>query len=158
VTGHLVLSTIHTNSAAGTIARLLDMDVEPYMLSASLVGIIAQRLVRKICPVCKREITAHPADLKALGIPAEGNSIRFFEGAGCQNCGNTGTKSRMAVHEILVVNAAVRSLIPQPDASGKIRDYIKANRIRTIRDECIRLVSEGVISLKEAIEISFTQE
>jgi type IV pilus assembly protein PilB len=158
VTGHLVLSTIHTNSAAGTIARLLDMDVEPYMLSASLVGIIAQRLVRKICPVCKREVTPHPADLKALGLSGEGNATKFFEGAGCQNCGNTGTKSRMAVHEILVVNATVRNLIPQEDASGKIRDYIRTNQIRSIRDECVRLVSEGVISIKEAIEVSFTQE
>jgi len=158
ITGHLVLSTIHTNSASGTISRLLDMGVEPYMLSASLVGVIAQRLVKKICPICKREITPDSEDLKAIGMPLNDTSIKYFTGAGCQNCGNTGNKGRMAVHEVLVVDSAVRNLIPQEDSASKIREYAKKNNIKNIKDECIRLVKEGVISVKEAISVAFTQE
>lgn len=157
ITGHLVLSTIHTNNAPGTISRLLDMGVEPYLLSAALQGIIAQRLVRKICPVCRKQYTPDPADLRALGIP-EDTSMKFYTGAGCSNCGGTGNKGRMAVHEILSVNNEVRNLISQTDAAGKIREYAKLKGIRTIKDECIRLVAEGVITIREAISVAFTQE
>jgi type IV pilus assembly protein PilB len=158
ITGHLVLSTIHTNSSADTISRLLDMGVEPYMLSASLVGIIAQRLVRKICPVCKREYIPDPEDVRAMGLPENDPAIKFYSGAGCSNCGNTGDKGRMAVHEVLVVNGEVRNLIAQEDAAGKIREYAKKNNIRTIKEECVRLLLEGTISLKEAISVAYSQD
>lgn len=157
ITGHLVLSTIHTNSAPATISRLLDMGVEPYMLSAALVGIIAQRLVRKICPVCKKVHTPAPEDLKAIGIPLV-NGHKFYHGTGCQNCGNSGNKGRMAVHEVLIIDSKIRSMIPMEDASSKIKEYAKQNEIKTIKDECIRLVLEGVISVKEAIAVAFSQE
>lgn len=158
ITGHLVLSTIHTNSASATIARLLDMGVEPYMLSAALVGVIAQRLVRKICPVCKKEYKPASEDLKAIGIELDDPSQKFYMGAGCQNCGNSGYKGRMAVHEVLIVNSLIRSLIPLEDASTLIKDHEKQNNIRSIKDECIRLVLEGVITIKEAISVAFTQD
>jgi len=157
ITGHLVLSTIHTNNAPSTISRLLDMGVEPYMLSAAIVGIIAQRLVRKICPVCKKQYMPEPSDLKALGIPLD-TTVKFYTGTGCGNCAGTGNKGRMAVHEILAVNSDVRNLIPQDDAASKIRDYLAKNGIHTIKDECMRLVAEGVISIKEAISVAFTQD
>ena len=157
VTGHLVLSTLHTNNAPGTIARLLDMGVEPYMLSAALAGVIAQRLVRKTCPVCKREHKPDPTDLRILGIPAD-TQIRFYEGAGCVNCGGTGYKGRIAAHEVMTVNSEIRSLIPTEDASGKIRKYLADNSVRTLKDECIKLAEDGVISLKEAIAVAFTQD
>lgn len=158
ITGHLVLSTIHTNSAADTISRLLDMGVEPYMLSASLVGIIAQRLVRKICPVCKREYIPDPEDVRAMGLSESDPTIKFYSGSGCQNCGNTGNKGRMAVHEVLTVNGEVRNLISQGDAASKIREYARKNNIKTIKEECIRLLLEGTISLKEAISVAYSQD
>lgn len=157
ITGHLVLSTIHTNNAPSTIARLLDMGVEPYLLSAAIVGIIAQRLVRKICPVCKKQYTPDATEIKALGLPA-GTPIKFYRGSGCGNCGGTGYKGRIAVHEILAVNGEVRDLIPQDDASNKISNYLTKHGVRTIKDECIRLVQDGVISIEEAIAVAFTQE
>lgn len=158
VTGHLVLSTLHTNSAPATISRLLDMQVEPYMLSAALVGVIAQRLVRKICKVCKKEHTPHAEDLNALGIEPGDITFRYFKGSGCQNCANTGYKGRMAVHEVLVVDSKIRNLIPENDASSKIKEYAKVNAISTIKDECVRLVKEGIISVDEAIAVAFTQD
>lgn len=157
ITGHLVLSTIHTNNAPGTISRLLDMGVEPYLLSAALVGIIAQRLVRKICPICKKQHTPEQSDLIALGIPQD-TPMKFYTGTGCGNCGGTGYKGRIAVHEVLVVNNEVRSLITQNDATGKIREYSAKKGTRTLKDECIRLVGEGVITVKEAISVAFTQD
>ncbi len=157
ITGHLVLSTIHTNNAPSTISRLLDMGVEPYLLSAALVGVIAQRLVRKICPVCRKQHTPDPVDIKAIGLLPD-TQIKFFMGTGCGNCGNTGNKGRIAVHEILAVTGEVKELIPQDDAASKISNYLTRNKIKTIRDECIRLVNEGVISIKEAIAVAFTQE
>lgn len=157
ITGHLVLSTIHTNNAPSTISRLLDMGVEPFMLSAAIVGIIAQRLVRKICPVCKKQITPDPVDIKSLGLPLD-TPMKFYSGAGCQNCGGTGNKGRIAVHEILTVNGEIRELIPQVDAASKISHYLAAHGVRTIKDECVRLVGEGVISIKEAIAVAFTQD
>ncbi len=157
ITGHLVLSTLHTNNAPGTISRLLDMGVEPYLLSASMVGVIAQRLVRRICPICKKQHTPDPADLKALGI-APDPALRFYAGTGCGNCGGTGNKGRMAVHEILTVTNEVRALIPMEDAAEKIRLYMASHGIRTLRDECVRLAMEGVITIKEAISVAFTQE
>ena len=158
ITGHLVLSTIHTNSSADTISRLLDMGVEPYMLSASLVGIIAQRLVRKICPVCKREYIPDPEDVRAMGLPENDPAIKFYSGAGCSNCGNTGDKGRMAVHEVLMINGEVRNLISMEDPANKIREYAKKNNIKTIKEECIRLLLEGTISLKEAISVAYSQD
>ena len=127
ITGHLVLSTIHTNNAPGTISRLLDMGVEPYMLSAAIVGIIAQRLVRKICPICKKQYIPEQGDLKALGIPPD-TAMKFYTGTGCGNCAGTGTKGRMAVHEILTINSEVRNLIPMEDSASKIRDYLAKKR------------------------------
>ncbi|MHB1483961.1 MAG: GspE/PulE family protein [Saccharofermentanales bacterium] len=157
ITGHLVLSTIHTNNAPSTISRLLDMGVAPYLLSAAIVGIIAQRLVRKNCPICRKPHTPAVSDIMALGLP-EDTPIRFYKGTGCGNCGGSGYKGRMAVHEILTVNNEVRGLVTQEDASNKITGYLKKHGIKTIKDECIRLVQEGVISAEEAIAVAFTQD
>jgi len=158
ITGHLVLSTIHTNSASGTISRLLDMGVEPYMLSAALEGVIAQRLVRKICPVCKKKHQPEVEDLRALGINTFTGNKSFYIGTGCQNCNNTGYKGRIAVHEILVVDSQVRGLIPGKDAAGRIKELSIRNGVKSLKDECIRLAEDGVISLKEAISVAFTQD
>ena len=157
ITGHLVLSTIHTNNAPGTISRLLDMGVEPYMLSAALVGIIAQRLVRKICPICKKQYMPEQSDLGALGLSPD-TPMKFYTGTGCGNCAGTGNKGRIAIHEVMVVNSDVRNLIPLEDSASKIRNYLAVNGIRTIKDECVRLVAEGVITIKEAISVAFTQD
>ena len=105
ITGHLVLSTIHTNDAPGTISRLVDMGVPSYMLAASLVGILSQRLVKKICPFCKMAYTPSKFELRAAGLPAS-YSKPIHIGKGCTYCNNTGYKGRMAVHEILVVDRA----------------------------------------------------
>ena len=121
ITGHLVLSTIHTNDAFATIDRLIDIGVEPYLIATGLKGVISQRLVRRICPNCRKEYAPPPEELRALGLP-EGTRTRFYRGEGCPLCFGSGYRGRTAVFEILVVNAALRRLI----SSGAARDAQEA--------------------------------
>ena len=137
ITGHLVLSTIHTNDAPGTISRLVDMGVPSYMLAASLVGILSQRLVKKICPFCKMAYTPSKFELRAAGLPAS-YSKPIHIGKGCTYCNETGYKGRMAVHEILVVDRAVRDMITSGTSVDDIRDYaIKRQKMTTIAAGCV---------------------
>ena len=108
ITGHLVLSTLHTNDAASSVTRLIDMGVEPFMVATAVQGIIAQRLVRKICPNCKMPVSLSEEEAEILNLHKE---TVVFKGKGCQNCSNTGYKGRMAIHEILVLNAKLRDLL-----------------------------------------------
>lgn len=107
MTGHLVLSTLHTNSAAGAVTRLIDMGIEPFLLASTLRGIVAQRLVRYICPKCKEKYAASPAELDFLQM----GSAVLYKGTGCEHCRNTGYSGRLAVHEILLCNAVMRRMI-----------------------------------------------
>lgn len=158
ITGHLVLSTLHTNSATGAISRLEDMEVETYMISDSLKGVIAQRLVRRICQNCKAEYTPTDEDFRLLGMQRTKDKEKFFKGKGCSVCGNTGYKGRIAVFEILSVDRAVRDLIYEHESVEKISQAARAGGMTSIKEECIRLVREGVTTFDEAIFVSFSQE
>ncbi len=157
ITGHLVLSTIHTNDSIGTISRLVDMGVAPYMLAASLVGIISQRLVRKICPFCKQLYNPDPRVLASLGVEPEIGE-KFYHGTGCGYCGNTGYKGRIAVHEILAITRHHREMIHNNVSADEIRDYSVKNGMTTLKQECLRLLREGVTTLEEVISVAFSQE
>jgi type IV pilus assembly protein PilB len=156
ITGHLVLSTIHTNDAPGTISRLTDMGIPSYMLAASLVGILSQRLVKKICSFCKAQYTPSRFELSAAGLsPNYGKPIYY--GRGCSYCNNSGYKGRVAVHEILVVDREVRDMITNAESVDAIRDYaINRQRMGNIADECVALMERGETTIQEVINTSYT--
>lgn len=156
ITGHLVLSTIHTNDAVSTISRLIDMDIPPYMLSASLVGVLSQRLVKTICPYCKEEYKPSRFELAAAGLP--GNYAKtVYHGKGCSYCNNSGYKGRRAVHEIFVIDRHVRDMITGGAAIDAIRDdAINRQHMTTIASECIALMESGATTIQEVISTSYS--
>ncbi len=156
ITGHLVLSTIHTNDAPGTITRLTDMGIPSYMLAASLVGILAQRLVKKICSFCKAQYTPNRFELSAAGLPPT-YSKPIYYGKGCSYCNNTGYKGRVAVHEILVVDREVRDMITKGESIDAIRDYAaKQQHMGDLSRECAALMEKGETTIQEVINTAYT--
>lgn len=156
ITGHLVLSTIHTNDAAGTISRLVDMGLPSYMLAASLVGILSQRLVKTICQNCKQAYTPSAFELAAAGLPANYKKPVYI-GKGCTYCNNSGYKGRMAVHEILVVDRAVRDMVVQGATPDAISDYaVKTQHMERIASGCITLMEKGLTTIQEVISTSYS--
>jgi type IV pilus assembly protein PilB len=152
ITGHLVFSTVHTNDTASTVARLVDMGIEPFLLSSSLIGVIAQRLVKKLCTRCKYEYKANINEAELLGVEV-GTSI--YHAKGCPHCNYTGYLGRTAVHEVLPVTKKIRRLVNE----GKTSDDIKTEAIEegmiTLREDAKRLVLEGITSLDELLRITF---
>lgn len=156
ITGHLVLSTIHTNDAPGTISRLIDMGIPPYMLAASLMGILSQRLVKKICPFCKTKYTPSEFELRAAGLSASYEKDIYI-GIGCSNCNDSGYKGRTAVHEILVIDRVIREKIINGASVDDIRDYaMTTQNMGTIANECISLMEKGETTIQEVIKTSYT--
>ena len=146
ITGHLVLSTLHTKSAAGGITRMADMGVEPYLTADSLCGMAAQRLVRKVCPHCAETVELTNEEQKLFG-----RKIRSARrGRGCEFCRNTGYKGRTAVHEIFVMDRELKKMIAENRPEWEIEDYVvKTQGMRTMREELADLVCAGVISMEE---------
>lgn len=158
ITGHLVLSTIHTNDAPGTISRLVDMGVPSYMLAASLVGILSQRLVKKICPFCKAEYMPSKFELHAAGLSASYNKPMYI-GKGCSYCNETGYKGRMAVHEILIVDREVRDMITSGASIDDIRDYaVKGQHMSTIAAGCVTQMEKGETTIHEVIHTAYAYQ
>lgn len=146
ITGHLVLSTLHTKSAAGGITRMADMGVEPYLTADSLCGMAAQRLVRKVCPHCAETVELTDEEQKLLG-----RKIRSARrGRGCEFCRNTGYKGRTAVHEIFVMDREIKKMTAENRPEWEIEDHVvKIQGMRTMREELADLVCDGVISMEE---------
>ena len=149
ITGHLVLSTLHTNDAPSTIDRLLDMGVESFLISSALKGVISQRLVRRICPNCKEEYTPTENEQQMLRLPYDPNR-KFFRGKGCPMCFNTGYRGRTAVFEILIITAPIRQAIADNVPHSKLMELIQASDFHPLINDCIRLVQDGVTTVEEA--------
>jgi len=157
ITGHLVLSTLHTNDSFSSIARLSDMGVEPYLVSDSIRGVIAQRLVKRLCPHCKQAY--HVSDEENALLKAKEPIETAFRAVGCQHCNETGYKGRIAVNEILTMSPELRKLIVNPDTDIEtLRDYGKENNMRTMRDDLIDLINSGVTTFEEALKIVYSTE
>jgi len=165
LTGHLVFSTLHTNDAAGGVARLLNIGIEPYLIVSSVVVFIAQRLVRVICPQCKELDTAVPRGLKTIiasdikqsktaltGLDIE--NVDFYKGKGCKACNFTGFKGRMAIYEILVINKAIRELILRKASTDEIRDEAVSQGMRTLRLSGWQKVIDGVTTIEEIVRVT----
>jgi len=154
ITGHTVLSTIHTNDAVGTIERLTDMGVEPYLIASAMRGIISQRLVRRICPNCKKEYIPTDDELDALGVERT-EDMRFFRGEGCPECFNTGYRGRIAVFEILPITHKVRTMINAKATRDEIEEELKkpGSGFVSLHDNGIRLVKEGITTGDEILRV-----
>ncbi|MDR1630007.1 MAG: GspE/PulE family protein [Oscillospiraceae bacterium] len=155
ITGHLVLSTIHTNDSASTVSRLLNMGIEPFLVSASLVGVVSQRLVRRICSHCKVRRTPDAAEMKLLGITEQHD---IYEGVGCQICNKTGYKGRIAIHEILVINRDIRELINRNASVDELRKASIRSGTTTLQKSCADLVLRGVTTMEELIRVTYTND
>jgi type IV pilus assembly protein PilB len=155
LTGHLVLSTLHTNDAAGAIARLLYMGIEAFLLSSSLIMTQAQRLYRKVCPACKkqRELPSEILRLNKID-PKQFEGATLYEAHGCPKCGNTGYKGRGALMEILMVDEEVKALILKESSAGEIRDVAVKNGMLTLRDVGLLRVREGITSVEEILLVT----
>jgi type IV pilus assembly protein PilB len=154
ITGHLVVSTLHTNSAAASISRLQDMGIESYLLADSLVGIIAQRLVRRLCPNCKKEHIATPEEKQVMGIDDDGE-LTIYEPVGCEKCGSTGYTGRIGIYEILTVTPLIRKMINHRDPADEIQKAAQTEGMHTLRQSASKLVVEGVTSYKEMLRTTF---
>lgn len=149
ITGHLVLSTLHTNDAPSTIDRLLDMGVESFLISSALKGIISQRLVRRICPNCRTEYTASAEEQQMLRLPYLPNR-KFYRGKGCPMCFNTGYRGRTAVFEILVLNSKIRQAIADNVPHSQLQELIRESDFEPLIVDCVRLVQNGTTTVEEA--------
>lgn len=152
-TGHRVLSTVHTNDAAGAIARFIDMGVEPFLVSSVLLVSFAQRLVRTVCPYCKEQYMPTEASYSAMGItPEQARNANFQRGKGCQQCKNTGYKGRTGIFEVLVNDEMVQEMILKRKSSQEItRAVVAAGNLRTLQEDAAVKVMQGITSLEEAM-------
>jgi type IV pilus assembly protein PilB len=155
LTGHLVLSTLHTNDAPGAIARLLDMGIEPFLISSSIVGVLAQRLLRLICSKCKSAY-APPADaMRRLGMQVDGQKVKFYRGQGCDYCKNTGYKGRVGVYEMMVMNDPIRELALARASSHRIKEVAVQTGMKTLKDDATEKVLLGQTTLEESLRVIY---
>ena len=155
ITGHVVLSTIHTNDTASTISRLVDMGIENYLISSSVVGIIAQRLVKKLCLKCKTKHTATPEELKILRLPLD-QEIEISKGKGCNSCNHTGYSGRTAIHEVLVVDREIRNMISNEQSIDDIKHKSREKGMTTLNETCRDLVLENITSIDEMLRMTYS--
>jgi len=151
LTGHLVFSTLHTNSAVSTVARVVDMGLEPYLLSSSLMGVVAQRLVRRICVTCRTQI---PMPHGVAHLFPGGAPETLHRGKGCQDCRGTGYRGRVAIHELMMINEELRSLILERAPESRISDAAARGGMVALRDECLTRVMEGETTLEEVVRLT----
>ena len=157
ITGHLVLSTIHTNDTASTITRLIDMGLEPYLVSSSVSGIVAQRLVKKICTHCKTEWMLEEKEKKQLGLnPSE--PVVLFRGRGCNVCNQTGYKGRIAIHEVMEMTKEINYLIDNKSSVEKIREKAMEQGMITLQENCKQLVLNGITTIEEMKRVTWEFE
>lgn len=154
ITGHLVVSTLHTNSTANTVSRLIDMGVEPYLIADSLVGVIAQRLVRRLCKHCKKEHIVTMAEKKELSLHPE-KEYKIYEPVGCQECGGSGYMGRIGIYEIMTVSNKLKSIIAHGADVDQIKAAAIADGMTTLRAAARRYVLDGTTSLNEMIRVTY---
>ncbi|MBI5908397.1 MAG: type II secretion system ATPase GspE [Betaproteobacteria bacterium] len=152
LTGHLVFATLHTNDAVAAVTRLVDMGVEPFLLASSLIGVAAQRLVRRLCLECRKPFAADAAQLRSLGFaPTQGT---FFSAQGCPACKHSGYRGRTGIYELLSVDDGLRRLIHDRASEQLLREYAVRQGMRSLRDDGMRWAAEGAISLEEVVRVT----
>ena len=152
LTGHLVFTTLHTNDAVSAVTRLIDMGIEPFLLASSLIGIGAQRLVRRLCLECRRPLATDAVPLRSLGLAATGR--HFHAPHGCPACNRSGYKGRTGIYELLSVDDGLRKLIHDRASEQTLREYASAHGMGSLRDDGMRLAAEGTVSLEEVLRVT----
>jgi len=159
LTGHMVFSTLHTNDAPGAITRLRDMGVEPYLITATLEAILAQRLVRKICPVCKTEFEPSRDQLMELNLrPEEVRGRKFFFGEGCDKCNNLGFKGRTGIYELLTMNDDVRDLVSKGASTDQLRNFARTKGVKGLRERGLDALWSGVTTVEEVVRETILED
>jgi len=156
LTGHLVFSTLHTNDSAGAVTRLLDLGVEPYLVSSSLIAVVAQRLVRKVCEDCRTEAEVNLRDLRALGLDTHqiGKDARFYVGKGCDKCFHTGYRGRTGIYEVMLITDKIQDLVYKRESAGRIKKYALDAGMKTLRMDGARKVLQGITTVAEVLRVS----
>ena len=157
ITGHLVVSTLHTNSSASTLTRLMDMGIESYLLADSMVGVIAQRLVRRLCPACKQPYYATDYEKRLLGVPLE-QEVTLYKPCGCEQCNNTGYKGRIGVYEIMTITPKIRRVITSHGNAEEIKEAALSEGMNTLRMSSSKMAMRGITSFSEMIKVSFDND
>jgi type IV pilus assembly protein PilB len=152
LTGHLVFSTLHTNDAPSTITRLRDMGVEPFLITATVEGILAQRLVRRICANCREEFTPSAEMLMELGLkPQDAKGRKFFYGAGCEKCNNLGFRGRSGIFELMPIDDEMRDLISSGASTDALRQLIRTRNTPGLREAGLEALQKGVTTIEEVV-------
>ncbi len=157
LTGHLVLSTLHTNDASGSPTRLIDMGVEPFLVASSLLGIIAQRLIRRICQKCKVPHTPSPFEMQELGITVLPEDAQVFKAVGCPSCSQSGYSGRTVIHELLVVEDSIRSLIVRNSDAATLKKAAIQNGMHTLREDGVSKVLQGLTTIDELMRATHAE-
>jgi type II secretory ATPase GspE/PulE/Tfp pilus assembly ATPase PilB-like protein len=158
LTGHLVISTLHTTTAAGAIVRLVNMGVEPYLIDSSLVCVVAQRLVRKICTYCKEERPVKKEILDTLKIKLDVKAPKFFRGKGCSHCFNMGYSGRTGIAEVLLLSSGVRELILSRAQEHLIKQQARKEGMHTLREDGLAQVLNGLTTIEEVLRVTAPDE
>jgi type II secretory ATPase GspE/PulE/Tfp pilus assembly ATPase PilB-like protein len=156
-TGHLVFSTLHTNDAPGAVTRLIDMGVEPFLVASSLEAVIAQRLVRVICPKCKKSIKPPKEILEWLGLSTN-QEYTFYKGIGCKECGRSGYKGRTGIFEVMEISDRLRNLIVSKVSSSALRNAAIEEGLKTLLSEGIKKILAGITTVEEVMRVSKESE
>ncbi len=157
LTGHLVFSTLHTNDAPSTVMRLVDMGIERYLIASSLVLILAQRLARRICPHCKKQIEVPPNALMEIGFgEKEAKTLKVYKGQGCDQCNNTGYKGRVALYEVMPVSETLKNMILHEASVAEMRDQAIKEGMSTLRMSGLKKIKEGVTTIEEVMNVTFS--
>ncbi len=155
ITGHIVLSTLHTNDTASTLFRLVDMGIENYLVATATVGIVAQRLVKRVCTKCAQKYQANADELSVLGFKPE-QKLMLLKGKGCNSCNHSGYSGRIAVHEVMIVDKELQELMFAGANSEEIKDKAVEGGMLTLRDSCRELVLRGVTTVEELLRIAYS--
>ena len=152
LTGHVVMSTLHTNTASGAITRMEDMGVEPFLLSSSLLGVLSQRLVRTLCNSCKEGHIADERECELLGVPLD-NAPTIYRAVGCEECNFNGYRGRTGIHELLVVDETIREMIHSGKGEQSVEKYIRKHSPSIRQDGCSRVLA-GKTTLEEVLRVT----
>jgi general secretion pathway protein E len=159
LTGHLVLSTLHTNDAPSAVTRLMDMGMEDYLLSSTLIGILAQRLVRVACPFCQEPYSPDPSVLKEMRIDSQNiEGLQVHEVKGCERCGNTGYWGRSGIFEFLRVSDEIQRLILEKKDANVVKEAARKNGMRTLREDGWLKVKQGITTVSEVLRVTQEEE
>ena len=155
LTGHLVFSTLHTNDAPGTINRLLNMGIEPFLVSSSVLLIVAQRLARKLCPACKEAVNVDEKILKSVGFPeADIRKLNIFKAKGCSQCNKSGYKGRVALYEVMKITDLIKDTILKNGTLNEIKNAARSEGMRTLRESGLKKIEEGTTSIEEVVAVT----